>query len=213
MKIELFYAPVACSMVPYINLTEAGAEFSVRTVNFRKSQHLTPEYLKINPLHKVPMLSIDGHLLAENVAINTWIARTFPTARLLPSNPLGEMQAISHMGWFGSGIHPHLTRINSPAKFCDVPGTEESVKKLARDFLAENFAVADERLKGREFFFDHYTVVDAYFFWCVRRASQLGAPIDPHPAVKAHFERMQQRDSVKKLLAFEAKTLDELAKA
>lgn len=94
-----------------------------------------------------------------------------------------------------------------------MPGTEESIKKLARDFLAENFAVADERLKGREFFFDHYTVVDAYFFWCVRRAEQLGAAIDPHPAVKSHFERMQQRDSVKKLLAFEANTLDELAKA
>ena len=27
MKLTLYYAPVACSMVPYINLTEAGADF------------------------------------------------------------------------------------------------------------------------------------------------------------------------------------------
>ena len=29
MKIELFYSPVTCAMAPYINLTEANAEFEV----------------------------------------------------------------------------------------------------------------------------------------------------------------------------------------
>ena len=38
MKLQLYYAPVACAMVPYINLTEAGADFEVIPVNRGKDQ-------------------------------------------------------------------------------------------------------------------------------------------------------------------------------
>ena len=60
MKIELYYAPVTCALAPYVTLTEAKAEFEVRPLNFRKGQHNSPEYLKLNPKHKVPLLIVDG---------------------------------------------------------------------------------------------------------------------------------------------------------
>lgn len=210
MKIQLFYSPIACSMVPYINLTEAGADFEPVIVNFRAGYHLSAEYLAINPLHKVPVLAIDGKPLTENVAINTWIARAFPAARLLPSDPMDELMAISRMAWFAAGVHPHLSRINAPLKFCDVPGSEAATRRLAIAFTDENFRVADALLKGRELFFDHYTAADGYFFWCVRRATQYDIALDPWPNVKAHFERMRERASVKKVLAFEAETMKAL---
>ncbi|MDA1076504.1 MAG: glutathione S-transferase N-terminal domain-containing protein [Proteobacteria bacterium] len=78
MKIELYYAPIACSLVPYVTLSEAGADFDVRVVNFMKREHIGPEYLKLNPKHKVPVLVVDGEVLTENVAIVQWIARAFP---------------------------------------------------------------------------------------------------------------------------------------
>ena len=129
MEIALYYAPITCALAPYITLTEAGAKFEVRPLNFRKSQHISPEYLKINPKHKVPLLIVDGRILSESVAIQTWIARTLPQAKLLPADPWQELQAISLMSWCSGGIHPFLARINSPPKVCDVPGTEESVDK------------------------------------------------------------------------------------
>jgi glutathione S-transferase len=49
MQLILYYAPNACSLVPYVTLTEAGAPFEVHPLNFRKSQHMTPEYLRLNP--------------------------------------------------------------------------------------------------------------------------------------------------------------------
>ena len=82
MQLILYYAPNACSLVPYVTLTEAGAPFEVQPLNFRKSQHMTPEYVRLNPKHKV--LVIDGAPLTENVAIQIWIARHFPAAKLLP---------------------------------------------------------------------------------------------------------------------------------
>ena len=114
MDIALYYAPITCALAPYVTLTEAGANFDVRPLNFRKNQHLSPEYLKVNPKHKVPLLVVDGKTLSESIAIQTWIARTFPQAKLLPSDPWQELQAMSIMSWCSGGIHPFLARINSP---------------------------------------------------------------------------------------------------
>ena len=65
MEIALYYAPITCALAPYITLTEAGAKFEVRPLNFRKGQHTSPEYLQINPKHKVPLLIVDGEYLAK----------------------------------------------------------------------------------------------------------------------------------------------------
>ena len=93
MQLILYYAPNACSLVPYVTLTEAGAPFEVQPLNFRKSQHMTPEYLRLNPKHKVPVLVIDGAPLTENVAIQIWIARHFPAAKLLGESSYGLLRA------------------------------------------------------------------------------------------------------------------------
>ena len=92
MQLILYYAPNACSLVPYVTLTEAGAPFEVHPLNFLKSQHMASEYLRLNPKHKVPVLMIDGAPLTENVAIQIWVARHFPAAKLLPTDPMQELQ-------------------------------------------------------------------------------------------------------------------------
>ena len=216
MKLTLHYAPNACSLVPYVTLTEASADFDVEPVNLGTGQQNRPEYLRLNPKHKVPVLVIDGEPLTENVAIQMWVARNFPKAKLLPSDPAKEIKAISLMAWFASGIHPALTPNFNPARYCDLPGSEESVKRCSQKLLDENFKVADSLLAGRDWFFDHFTVVDAYFFWCFRRATQFNLANLNVWAFKnctAHFERMKQRVSVQKLLAFEAQVQRQFAKA
>ena len=212
MKLALYYAPIACSMVPYINLTESGADFEVRPVNMGKGQHNSPDYLKVNPKHKVPVLLVDGEVITENVAINLWIARNFPQAKLLPSDPMKEIKAISLMSWCASGIHPALTPNANPKRFCDLPGTEENVKACAQKLLAENFTIANNLLAGRDWFFDHFTAVDSYFFWTFRRGTQFGLDMSPFSNCVSHGERMMQRPSVQKLIAYEAKTMEEFAK-
>lgn len=212
MKITLYYAPYTCALAPYISLTEAGADFEVAPVNLRKKQQFSADYLKVNPKHKVPALVVDGKALTENVAIHPWVARTFPDANLLPKDPWDELKAFSIHSWCSGGIHPYLARVNNPAKVCDVDGAGDSVVAIATEALNENFAVADEMLSGREWFFDHFTTPDAHFFWCTRRARQLDVDLSPFRGVLAHFDRMRKRDSVQKLEAFEAQVLADFAK-
>lgn len=211
MKLVLYYAPYTCALVPYVALTEAGAEFDVRAVNLLKREHLTQEYSHLNPKHKVPVLLIDHEVLTENVAIQIWIARQFPDARLLPAEGFQEIKAISLLAWCASAIHPSLTPNVLPQRYCDLPGSEESVKRCACKRLLEEFHVAEDLLRNREWFFDDFTVADAYFFWCFRRSTQLNVDLSAFKHCRAHFDRMLQRWSVQKLVKYEKQVLEHLS--
>lgn len=213
MKLTLYYGPNTCATVPYITLTEAGADFEARAINTRNGDNRKPEFLKLNPKHKVPVLIIDGEPLTENVAIQIWIHRQFPQAKLLPSDPRQEIKAISLMAFCASGIHPHLTPNARPQNYCDLPGSEESVKRVANKLLFEDFKVIEDLLAGREWFFPHFTACDAYFFWCFRRAASFKLDLSGFPNCTRHFERMLERPSVKKVVAYEKQVMDAFAKA
>ena len=213
MKLTLYYAPMTCALVPYVTLTEAGAGFDVQNINTRNGQNHSPEFLRLNPKHKVPVLIIDGEPLTENVALQIWIARQFPKAKLLPADPKEEIKAISLMAFCASGIHPHLTPNARPQNYCDLPGSEESVKRVANKLLFEDLKVVDDLLAGREWFFAHFTACDAYFFWCFRRALSFKLDLAAFGNCNAHFGRMQQRASVQKVLAYEKQVLDAFARA
>lgn len=213
MKLTLYYAPQTCATVPYITLTEAGADFDVRNINTRGGDNHSADFLKLNPKHKVPVLVIGGEPLTENIAIQIWINRQFPHARLLPADAGDEIKAISLMGWFGSGIHPHLTPNARPQNYCDLPGSEESVKRVANKLLFDDFRIADDRLAGREWFFEHFTACDAYFFWCFRRALSFHLDLSSFGNCMAHFERMLKRASVQKVVAHEKQVMEAFAKA
>jgi glutathione S-transferase len=213
MEITLYYAPTACSLVPYVTLTEANANFSVRTINLQKGQQNSADYLKLNPKHKVPLLLVDGKPLTENVAIQIWIAHNFPKAALLPGDRWQELRAISMLSWCASSVHPLLSRINAPPRVCDVPNTSDSVRRLAVEPLFENYEIAEDTLAGREYFFDHFTAVDAHFFWCFRRGLQFELDLSKFTNCLKHHERMKSRSSFQKLFAYEKAVQAEFAKA
>jgi hypothetical protein len=86
MNLTLCYAPIACSLVPLINLNEAGGSFEVRKINLRKGDNMTSDYLAMNPLHKVPVQIVDGRALTET-SPSTPMSRE-PTRRPNCSRPI-----------------------------------------------------------------------------------------------------------------------------
>jgi glutathione S-transferase len=57
--LTLFYTPGACSMVPHIALEEAGAQYETVLIDFGSGDQLKPEFLRINPKARVPVLLTD----------------------------------------------------------------------------------------------------------------------------------------------------------
>lgn len=204
MKITLYHSPGACSMAPYISLLEAGADFDVNIIYLKNNEQSNPDYAAINPKKKVPLLVVNGNGLTENVAIQSWIAEAFPSANLLPSDSWHHKQALSYMGWFGSGIHPHITRHFKPVKFTAHEDAHNDLKAKAKAMLMEQLALVDNELAGKTWFFDHYTCCDSYFFWIYNRSSAEGFDLSCFKHATAHNERMLTRTSVQKVLAHKA---------
>lgn len=213
-KLEFYFGPGACSLATHIALEECGAKFEARPIALRKGQQFTPEYTALNPKNKVPLLVIDGKPLTENVAIITWLSKAYPAARLLPAgDPMKEAEALAMLAWCTAGIHPIFSRMFGPQKVCDVPDTADSIKRLAAEITAKNFALIDSMLEGKDFILGDFSAVDGYLvvFW--RWALFHKLDLAPYKNYAKHFERMNQRPGVQRALAREAEASAAFEKA
>src|SRR5438874_10295122 len=127
--LTLYYAPGACSMASHIAIEETGAPYKTKLVNLARGEQTKPEYQNsVNPRGKVPALRTDDGVLTENVAILTYLARTFPDAKLLPTDPIGLARCLSHMAYLSNALHPTFARIVRPERIAPDPAAQEAVK-------------------------------------------------------------------------------------
>jgi glutathione S-transferase len=201
MTITLYHAPGACSIAAYVSLLEAGADFDVVLISLAKKEQNSEGYKSLNPKEKVPYLVVDGKGLSENTAIQTWIASAYPKANLLPHDSFEQARAISHMNWFSSGMHPHITRHFRTTKFCAIESAHEDIKAKAKAMLFEQMALVEQELDGRTWFFEHNTACDAYFFWVYDRALREDFDLSEFTNCTRHYEEMKKRSNVQKALA------------
>jgi glutathione S-transferase len=68
------------------------------------------------------VLTIDGVQVTETPAVMTRLAALYPTARLLPTgDPVIENDALAMTCWTAGVMHPPITRMRYPQRFCDLP--------------------------------------------------------------------------------------------
>jgi glutathione S-transferase len=182
--LTLYFAPGSSSMAPHIALHEVGAEFESRPLSFAKRDMRSPAYLALNPEGKVPTLVIDGRPLTEVAAILFYLARRYPDAKLLPDDLEGRAQAISWMSFIASTLHPARLR-----------GLEHT-KKV--------YGIADQRLAGRDWVLNRYSVADIHLFRLYWRFSRAANPAaNEFPNLAAHLMRMMARPAVQKTCEIE----------
>ena len=185
MKLELYFAPGACSFVPHAGLeairAASGQEFTPKLVKLHKGEHKTPEYLQMNPNGQVPVLVVDGKPLTQIVAICDWLDRSFPQAGLLPKDAWARSQALSQLAWMNSTPHTTFTRVFFPERFAESEAARTEVKQKA----AETFRGYLEQLQKAAGF---GVLSDAYAFTLLRWGGYAGIDPDSFPALKKRVE-------------------------
>jgi glutathione S-transferase len=200
---ELYFAPLACSMSARIALAEAGAAIDLVEVDTRTGRILktSGDYRAINPLGYVPALRLDdGTVLTENSAILQFIAEQYPEAQLAPppSDRVGRAKLRQWLSFIGAELHKSLM---TPLLGANTP---PEVKAWTVNRYAPRLAYLDAKLKGREFLLDRFSVADAYLT-TVLNWTRATPEIDlsAYPNMKAYLEAMRARPSVAAALATE----------
>lgn len=207
MKLALYFAPGTCSRVPFIALEEIGRPFDTHLVTFMKGEHRSPAYLALNPAGKVPTLLVDGQPLTQNVAILSFLARSFPSAGLLPftGDAVGDARLLSQLSFFSADLHPIVTRIRLPQFFCDVAEGPERVRQMAEHAMRTQLGALDAHLGAQPWLLGaDWSILDAYLFWVWFRITGAGFPAKEFPNIAAHAKRMDERPAVRRALAREA---------
>lgn len=87
MALELLNNPYStCSQKVRLTLHEKDIPFTDTRLDFRKKEHLSPEYLKLNPNGVVPTLVHDGRPVIDSSVIMEYLDEQFPDHPLIPTD-------------------------------------------------------------------------------------------------------------------------------
>ncbi len=196
---ELYFAPLACSMATRIAFYEAGAQARFHQVDTRtKRVEDGTNFLAVNAMGQVPVLRTDaGELLTENPVVLQYVADQFPASGLAPEGGMARYRLQQWLNFITSELHklvfnPLLDR-SSP----------DGAKAFAQEKAKLRFGCLNDHLAGREYLLDRFTVADAYLLVVLNWATFVGMDLTPFPAVQAYFQRLRERPSVAKALAEE----------
>lgn len=186
--LTLFFSPGSSSMAAHIALHEVGVPFETRLTPLHQAANRAPEYLALNPEGKVPTLLIDDHPpLTEVAAILWYLARRYPEAGLLPQQGDidAEARVISWMSFIASTIHP--------------------ARRIGRERWHEVFVLAEQKLAGREWTVDRYSIADIHLFRLYWRYVETVHPDEgAFPSLAAHRLRMLARPAVQRTIEVES---------
>lgn len=196
---KLYYAPGACSIGIHVLLEEIGKPYDAAQVNLREGAQFKPEFTSVNPKSKVPTLvRDDGSVLTEYPAIAYWLAKTNPSAKLLPDDVEQQTRALELTDYAVSTIHMQgFARQFRPANFGSA-ADEEAVKARGKEMAEKGFANLDKAMAGKEYAVGPFSIADSAVFYVEFWSKRVGITLPPNCA--AHLDRMMARPAVQRVL-------------
>ncbi len=100
MTLKLYTNPMSRGQIARWALHEAGADYEQVLLEYGTTMK-ADDYLKVNPMGKVPAIDHDGKVVTEGAAICAYLADAFPNAGLAPS--MGERADYYRWLFFAAG--------------------------------------------------------------------------------------------------------------
>jgi glutathione S-transferase len=199
LKLYDFKSSPNCQRVKVV-LAEKNLSYDVVPVDLRKQEQKKPEYLKLNPYGKVPVLTDDSTVLYESLIINEYLNEKYPDPPLMPKDPGGKAKArvlIDYgMAHFDSAYQKLRMELMKDPKEQSQPiidGAKSDLKKLLQRF--------EDEIGDQPYLMGDFSLVDADLIPRFTRLEGFGVLPDPAlPRLGKYMERMKARPSVKAIL-------------
>jgi len=199
IKLYDFKSSPNCQRVKVV-LAEKNLPYEVVPIDLRKQEQKKPEYLKLNPYGKVPVLTDDGTVLYESLIINEYLEEKYPNPALMPKDPAQRAQArilIDYgMAHFDVPYQKLRMELMKEAKEQNAQVIESAKNDLKR--LLQRF---ENELADRDYLMGAFSLVDADLIPRFSRLEGFGVLPDASlPRMAKYMERMKARPSVQSIL-------------
>ena len=205
-EITLYTAPTANGWKASIALEELGIDYDVEYLHFNKNEQKAPEFLKLNPNGRIPVIVDHDHndfVLAESGAILLYLAER--SGKLWPTDPRLRHQAMQWLMFQMSAIGPMLgqamffQRIAAPKGIVDEYAIERYVTESKR-----LLGVLNDALRDQEYLCGEYSMVDIATFPWARAYRWANVDVSDLIHLTAWLVRVEAREAVQRGLCVPA---------
>jgi glutathione S-transferase len=169
---------------------QLGVPLEIVPIDILRGESRTPDFLRLNPNGRTPVLDDDGFVLAESNAILAYLARG---SRLLPDDRRRWALVFQWLFFEQYSHEPYIA--TSRFWLLHKPDGAERAATLAarRDGGWAALRVMEEHLARRPFFVDEYTIADVALFAYTHVSHEGGFPLDGLPHVRAWLDRVRKQ--------------------
>lgn len=203
--IELWSWPTPNGQKVHIALEELGLPYTVVPVNIGAGEQFRPEFLALNPNHRIPVIVDDSGpgdgriVLFESGAILIYLAEK--AGRLVPQSAAGRYACLQWLMFQMAGVGPMFGQLNHFAVYAPekIPyAIERYTNEAARLCRVLEKRLAESAyLAGRD-----YSIADIATYPWVRALADRGAvPIAETPALARWLEAVGARPGVERGMA------------
>jgi glutathione S-transferase len=174
-------------------LQELDAEFEFIPVDLMAGEAYRPDFLRLNPAGKIPVL-VDGDLvLTESAAIVLYLAEKYASKGLMPTDLKDRAQAYRWSLFAVTELEQPLWRIAKHSFLYDEEKQLPADIELAKEEFGAMAKVLDRHMEGRAFIVgDTMSVADCITAYVVDWGNENGL-IDAFPNLRAYLDRMYAR--------------------
>ncbi len=205
--LELFYWPTPNGKKVTILLAELGIEYQLTPVNIGRGDQFSPDFLKINPNHRMPVLvdhaPVGGGAAVsvfESGAIMMYIAEKF--GKFWPHDLRTKYEVVEWLVWQMANQGPKSGECGHFRRLDASKGDQSYAIRRFTDEVNRLYGVLNNRLYDRRYLAgEQYTIADMISYpWTANWAGQ-GQDIAEFPYFKRWFDEMSQRPAVQKGMA------------
>lgn len=183
-----------------IALYEKGLAYDRVTLNLAKKDQKRPEFLKLNPYGKVPVLNDNGKILFESCIINEYLDEQYPNPPLMPKDPhlRGRGRVLVDYGL--NYLHEPYWVLRGEMLKKESERDSATVEEK-RQTLRHLLQYLEEALGDKPYFLGEMSLTDIDLVPRFLRMESYGAiPTPSLPRLSAWLKRMKERPSVKAIL-------------
>jgi GSH-dependent disulfide-bond oxidoreductase len=175
-----------------VMLEEVGLPYTAHSIDIRRGDQFTPEFLAVNPNGKIPALVDGEQTIFESGAILIYLAEK--TGQFLPTQGAERYAVLQWLMFQMGGVGPMFGQLNHFKRFAPEP-IPYAIERYTKETL-RLYSVLDHQLGQQEFLAGEYSIADiATYPWVAIHEFQ-GLSLDAYPHVARWAATIAARPAV-----------------